>query len=178
MKIVIDKVKNKQVDLSEELPASHYPTLAEMEKAGECSFIEPVRAQISAVWEYDHVRATGSVQSAVQLSCSRCLADYRLPVSSDFTIFYTQAKGEELDEEVELSDEELISASYSGDEIDVDPEIAEQVMLEVPYKPLCSESCRGLCPQCGADLNAGECGCDRGGINLKMAALKKIKIEK
>ena len=79
---------------------------------------------------------------------------------------------------VELSDEELISASYSGDEIVVDSEIAEQVMLEIPYKPLCSESCRGLCPQCGADLNAGECGCDRGGINLKMAALKKIKIEK
>jgi uncharacterized protein len=178
LKIRIDKVKMKQVDLSEEEPASHYPNLAAMEKAGECSFTEPVRAQLSAVWEYGHVRATGAVQSAVQLSCSRCLTDYQLPISSEFTIFYTESKGEELDEEVELSDVELISASYTGDEIDVDSEIAEQVMLEVPYKPLCSESCRGLCPQCGADLNAGDCGCDRGEINLKMAALKKIKIEK
>ncbi|OGU06004.1 MAG: hypothetical protein A2075_22525 [Geobacteraceae bacterium GWC2_58_44] len=178
MKIVIDKVKRTQVDLSEEEPASHYPNLEAMEKAGECSFTEPVRAQVAAVWEYDHVRATGSVQSAVRLSCSRCLTEYQLPISSDFTIFYTESKGEELDEEVELSDVELISASYTGEEINMDSEIAEQVMLEVPYKPLCSESCRGLCPQCGADLNAGDCGCDRGEINLKMAALKKIKIEK
>lgn len=178
MKIEIEKVKRKQVDLSEVEPASHFPSLADMEKTGECSFTRPVSAQLSAIWEYGHVRATGKVESAVRLTCSRCLAEYESPIASEFTIFYTESKGEELDEEVELSDEELISASYSGDEIVLDPEIAEQVMLEIPYKPLCSESCRGLCPQCGADLNAGECGCDRGGINLKMAALKKIKIEK
>lgn len=178
MKIEIDKVKKKPVDLSEVLPASHFPNLAEMEKAGECVFTAPVSARVSAAWEFDHVRAAGRVETAVRLTCSRCLAEYDAPIASDFTIFYTEAKGEELDEEVELSDEELISASYTGDEIDVDPEIAEQVMLEVPYKPLCSESCKGLCHQCGADLNAGECGCDRGGINLKMAALKNIKIDK
>ena len=178
MKIEIEKVKRKQVDLSEVEPASHFPALADMEKNGECSFTQPVSAQLSAIWEYGHVRATGKVESAVRLTCSRCLAEYESQIASEFTIFYTESKGEELDEEVELSDEELISASYSGDEIVVDSEIAEQVMLEIPYKPLCSESCRGLCPQCGADLNAGECGCDRGGINLKMAALKKIKIEK
>jgi len=178
LKIEIEKVKRKQVDLSEVEPASHYASLAEMEKSGECSFTAPVSAQISAAWEYGHVRATGKVESAARLTCSRCLAEYELPISSEFTIFFTESKGDALDEEVELSDEELISASYTGDEIDLDSEVAEQVMLEVPYKPLCSESCRGLCPQCGADLNAGECGCDRGGINLKMAALKKIKIEK
>ena len=178
MKIAIEKVKRTQVDLAEVEPVSHYPSLAGMEKSGECSFTAPVSAEVSAVWEYGHVRATGKVASAVRLTCSRCLAEYELPISSEFTIFFTESKGEELDEEVELSDEELISASYTGDEIDMTAEIAEQVMLEVPYKPLCSESCLGLCPQCGADLNAGECGCDRGGINLKMAALKKIKIEK
>jgi len=178
LKIAIEKVKRMQVELSEVEPASHYPNLAEMEKSGECGFTEPVTAEISAGWEYGHVRAAGKVRTAAKLACSRCLVEYELPISSEFTIFYTEAKGEELDEEVELSDEELISASYTGDEIDLDSEIAEQVMLEIPYKPLCSESCRGLCPQCGADLNAGECGCDRGGINLKMAALKKLKIEK
>jgi uncharacterized protein len=178
LKIRVDDAKKRQIDLSEEEPAAHYPSLAQMEQDGDCSFTAPVRAQVSAVWEYDHVRATGTVESAVRLSCSRCLADYDLPISSEFTIFYTESKGEDLDEEVELSDVELISASYTGDEIDLDFEIAEQVMLEVPYKPLCSETCRGLCPECGADLNLGECGCNRGEINLKMAALKKIKIEK
>jgi uncharacterized protein len=178
LKIRIDEVKKKQLDLNEEQPAAHYPNLVQMEQAGECSFTAPVRAEVSAIWEYDHVRATGSVSSAVRLSCSRCLAEYELPLSSNFTIFYTKSEGDQLDEEVELSDEELISVSYDGEEIDLDHEIAEQVMMEVPFKPLCNESCRGLCTQCGADLNAGECGCDRGGINLKMGALKKIRIEK
>lgn len=178
MKIRIDEVKRTQQDLNEEQPAAHYPNLLQMEQAGECRFTALVRAEVSAIWEYDHVRATGSVTSAVQLSCSRCLAEYELPLSTNFTIFYTKSAGGELDEEVELSDEELISVSYDGEEINLDFEIAEQVMMEVPFKPLCSESCRGLCPQCGTDLNEGECGCDRGGINLKMSALKEIRIEK
>ena len=178
MKIAIEKVKRKQLDLKEEEPALHYPSLAEVEKDGGCTFIAPVSAQVSALWEYDHVRATGSVSSAVRLTCSRCLAEYELPLSSEFTIFYTESTGDDAEEELELSDEDLISATYKGEEIDLDFEIAEQVMLEIPFKPLCSESCRGLCTQCGADLNAGECGCDRGGINLKMAVLQKIKIEK
>lgn len=178
MKIRIDDVKKTRIDLNEEEPAGHYPNLVQMEQAGECSFVEPIKTELSAIWEYDHVRATGKVTSAVQLSCSRCLAEYQLPVSSSFTIFYTKSTGSELEEEVELSDQDLISVSYAGDEINLDSEIAEQVMMEVPFKPLCSESCRGLCPECGADLNAGECGCDRGGINLKMSALKKISIEK
>ncbi|MCM0081998.1 DUF177 domain-containing protein [Geomonas sp. Red32] len=178
MKIRVDDVKKKRIDLTEEEPAEHYPSLVDMEAEDGVTFTKPILAEMSAQWEYGHVRVAGKVESAVRLSCSRCLTEYELPLSSEFTIFYTESKGDEMDEEVELSDEELISASYRGDEIDLDPEIAEQVLLEVPYKPLCKESCLGLCPNCGQDLNHGECGCDRGGINLKMAALKKIKIEK
>jgi uncharacterized protein len=178
LKIRVDDVKKKRIDLDEEEPAQHYPSLVHVEEAGEATFTAPVHVQVSGIWEFDHVRVGGKVSSAARLVCSRCLKEFELPVSSDFTIFYTEAKGDEMEEEVELSDEQLISASYTGDEIDLDPEIAEQVMLELPYKPLCTEDCLGLCPQCGADLNAGECGCDRGGINLKMAALKKLKIDK
>lgn len=174
MKIRVEEVKKKRVELAEEQPAAHFPSLEELEQQGECRFVEPVKAEVSAVWEYDHVRATGSVTTAAELSCSRCLADYRLPISSSFTIFYTKSSGTGLDEEVELSDEDLISVSYEGDEIDMDFEVAEQVMMELPFKPLCSESCKGLCSVCGADLNVAECGCDRGGINLKMSALKKF----
>jgi uncharacterized protein len=178
LKIRVEDVKKKAVDLTEDEPAAHYPSLAAMEQSGEAVFTAPVHSEVSAIWEFGHVRVSGRVESNARLTCSRCLTEYELPLASDFTIFYTQSKGEEMDEEVELSDEELISASYTGDEIEVDPEIAEQVMMEVPYKPLCNEACKGLCPQCGADLNAGECGCDRGPVNLKMAALKKLKIEK
>ena len=118
MKIRVEEVRKKRVELAEEQPAAHFPSLEQLEQQGECRFVEPVKAEVSAVWEYDHVRATGSVTTAAELSCSRCLADYRIPISSGFTIFYTKSAGAGLDEEVELSEEDLISVGYEGDEID------------------------------------------------------------
>jgi len=178
VKIRVEDTKKKTLNLNEVEPAVHYPALVELEKAGEAVFTAPVSVEVNAQWEYDHVRVNGSVQSAVRLTCSRCLAEYQSEIASDFTIFYTQAGKASEDEEVELTDEELISVSYQGEEIDLDFEISEQVMMGIPYKPLCSESCKGLCPDCGADLNARDCGCERGEINLKMSALKNIKIDK
>ena len=46
--------------------------------------------------------------------------------------------------------------------------------MNVPGKFLCSEDCKGLCPQCGADLNEGDCGCDNEVIDPRWEALKKI----
>ena len=50
---------------------------------------------------------------------------------------------------------------YEGDEIDLTPLVHEQTMLALPTRPLCGEECRGLCPRCGVNLNAGPCACPR-----------------
>ena len=52
---------------------------------------------------------------------------------------------------------------YEGEEIDVSPMLRERMLLALPTLPLCREGCRGLCAQCGRDLNAGPCDCARGG---------------
>src|ERR1051325_628957 len=44
-------------------------------------------------------------------------------------------------------------------EVDVTPAIREELFLAAPRYVLCRENCKGLCPQCGKDLNAGPCGC-------------------
>ncbi|UFS69250.1 DUF177 domain-containing protein [Geomonas sp. RF6] len=179
MKIRVEETKKKRLTLEEDEPAEHYAPLAEVEKSGEARFTAPVHVEVSAFWEHDHVRVAGKVATAAALTCSRCLTEFETPLESSFTIIYSQARDESpADEEVELSEEDLVAATYQGDEIDLDFEIAEQVMMEVPYKPLCREACKGLCTECGQDLNVAECGCNRGGINLKMSALQKIKIEK
>ncbi len=46
-------------------------------------------------------------------------------------------------------------------------------MLSVPMKPLCSDECKGICPSCGANLNAAGCGCRIERVDDRMAALKK-----
>jgi uncharacterized protein len=48
-------------------------------------------------------------------------------------------------------------------------------MLALPSRRLCREECKGLCPVCGADLNAGECACEPGGTDPRWSALADWK---
>jgi len=82
------------------------------------------------------------------------------------------------DEDVELAEEDLISATYEGDEIDFTREITEQVILAIPFKPLCSEDCKGLCSNCGAELNISNCACSQDNMNLQFNALKNLKVKR
>ena len=59
--------------------------------------------------------------------------------------------------------------------IDLDALVFEQVLLQVPMKPLCAETCRGLCEQCGANLNAESCACRPGAVDRRLEALKNFK---
>ena len=178
LKLRIDDIKNKAVVLAAEESVVAYTDLQSMVDAGECQFPEPLRLSFTAMKEYDHIRVAGNVETVVRLNCSRCLVEYDLPINSSFTIFYTKAAGMPLDEEVELAEVDLISASYEGDEIDFAPEVTAQVITEIPFKPLCNEDCRGLCSKCGISLNESSCDCDRNGAGFKFSALKGIKIEK
>jgi uncharacterized protein len=76
--------------------------------------------------------------------------------------------------ELETVDEE----PYSGKTIDLAPALREQILLGVPPPPLCDEACKGLCPSCGKDLNAGDCGCVKTTLDPRWAALKSIQLEK
>jgi uncharacterized protein len=179
VKIRADEIKDKVIDLSASEEVTEFPVLAALQEAGECTFTGPLRVQLAVAREYDHIRAQGRVATTVRLSCSRCLADYDQLIDSPFTVFYMPAKaGVKQDEEVELSEEDLISVTFDGDEIDFAREVSEQVLSEIPFKPLCNEECRGLCPTCGSDLNQGDCGCRDEGFSLKFGALKGLKVDK
>lgn len=49
-----------------------------------------------------------------------------------------------------------------------------ETVLALPTKHLCKEDCRGLCPKCGADLNKGDCGCDRRETDPRLEILKSL----
>lgn len=178
MKVQLADLKDKALVLTAEEPVTDYPDLVSMVDAADCLFLAPLRISFTVAREYDHIRAAGRVETTVRLNCSRCLAEYDAQIDSSFTVFYTKASGSPLDEEVELAEEDLISKSYSGEEIDFAPEVSEQVIMEIPFKPLCKENCLGLCSKCGINLNDTACDCDRGAGGFKFGALKGIKIEK
>ena len=179
MKISIVEIKNKPIDLSATEEVGNYLNLMALQESGECRFLGPLRIQLVVAREYDHIRVHGRAETKVRLYCSRCLVEYDMEIDAPFTVFYLRAAtGIVQDEEVELTEEDLVSATYEGEEIDFSPEISEQILTEIPFKPLCNEECRGLCPECGVDLNEAACGCKDQSFSIKFGALKNLKVEK
>jgi len=62
------------------------------------------------------------------------------------------------------------------EEVDITEDIREAVILNLPYSPLCDENCKGLCVQCGKDLNGGPCGCQRREESGSWGALNSLKL--
>jgi len=53
--------------------------------------------------------------------------------------------------------------------------VREQILLALPSRRLCREECKGLCPTCGADLNAGRCDCEQREVDPRWSALAELK---
>lgn len=117
------------------------------------------------------VIARGSANARFQVACSRCLGPATivaeepelrltfLPPSRAAASPRGEAPAEE-DEEggQELELEDIDTFAHDGETIDLGPVVRELLVLAIPMAPLCSESCKGLCPTCGADLNHSSCG--------------------
>ncbi len=69
------------------------------------------------------------------------------------------------------------SIFFEGGEIHLSEIACEQIFLEIPYQPLCREDCKGLCPQCGRDLNLSPCDCVREEWGSGFTALQKMKLD-
>jgi uncharacterized protein len=97
-----------------------------------------------------------------------------------------KGKGKETDKDVEmpatteidgdpLADGDLDLFGYDGENLDLELLLREQFVLAVPYAPLCTEDCLGLCGQCGIDRNHGTCQCEKP-IDPRLSGLKSLKL--
>ena len=94
----------------------------------------------------------GSLKTVVTGECRRCLTPVTSPVAADADALFTQ------DSEAQ-EDPDAYPLASDATEIDLAPAVRQEVLLAVPRFLQCREDCRGLCPRCGQDLNAGPCGC-------------------
>lgn len=124
----------------------------------------------------EEVRVRGQIRTEVELSCDRCLAPRMTPMEVEFdTSFIPQTAASAATENVELLPEHLVVDTYEGDAVDLDELVREQIVLALPSRHLCREDCKGLCPRCGADLNAEHCSCDTAEVDPRWAALADWK---
>jgi uncharacterized protein len=94
----------------------------------------------------------GSLTTRIAGQCRRCLAPLAVPVTADINALFSGDADA-------LEDPNSYLLTPEATEIDLRPAVREELVLAVPQWVLCRDDCRGLCPRCGKDLNAGPCGC-------------------
>lgn len=95
----------------------------------------------------------GQIEGAVKAPCRRCLTETRAGMREEAHVLFSEGAEEDAD------DPDVVQLAPGAAELDLREVVREQWLLNAPRYPLCREDCRGLCPKCGADLNAGDCGC-------------------
>lgn len=180
MRIHIDQIKEDGLQLSYAEPAETFNVLSELIQDRECEFLAPIGAQLQIMRISGLVKVDGTFNTTLRQNCDRCLKEFETDLENDFTLTYTPDLSETTDgdeEERELSTEEMGLMQFRGEEIDLRAGIQEQVVLALPLQTLCSPACKGLCPQCGADLNKADCSCSKVAPTGKFAALRELKLK-
>lgn len=137
--------------------------------------VAPVRLGFDLHKDKDKFRLVGNVSTELELSCSRCLEPFRMAVDVPFDQRYLPQAQASSEEETEVAEEDLETGFYRDEQIDLNELLREQFYLALPMKPLCREACRGLCPQCGTNLNTAQCDCGPAWEDPRLAVLKQLK---
>jgi len=115
----------------------------------------------------------GWVELTLELSCNRCLKTFEQPMHVDFEEqFYPTVdviSGMPLDP----FDEDEIFPIDAHHEVDLTEAVRQNVLLALPMVTICREDCKGLCPQCGQDLNLGSCEC-KPEVDARLSVLKQL----
>ncbi|MHB1131152.1 MAG: YceD family protein [Chloroflexota bacterium] len=123
------------------------------------------------------ILAEATVDTVVEMQCSRCLQPALVPLHLEFTELYQPSidigsglpVADQADEEVFRLDEHH--------HLDLSEAVRQYTIVNLPQFVLCKEDCAGLCPNCGADLNEGSCDCPKQSVDPRLEALGKLLSE-
>lgn len=136
--------------------------------------VSPVHYEFTIKKNKDNLHVEGILSCIVSLICSRCLDEFSYMINTkvDFKMVAQNLAPNE--PEIELKRDEMDIYYYEGNEIELEPILNEEIMLNIPIKPLCKESCKGLCQVCGKNQNYEQCDCSKGVNTILGEKLKKF----
>lgn len=133
------------------------PEVLALEPSAEFHPAGPLCYDLFAQLVDDVLIVRGTVSAAIEGCCARCTQIFSTTVTdSGFLRDYSTLEGAE--------------------EVDVSEDLREAILLNLPHFPLCEDACRGLCPQCGTNLNQTDCGCSQKKDGGAWDALDKLNL--
>lgn len=127
--------------------------------------LRPLNGWFNATRTTEGIYIDGELNSTLTAECVRCLEDAVVPITIHLDeLFYYPPQS--------APEGELVVGEDGF--IDLTPLVRELSLLEVPIKVLCQPGCKGLCQECGQNLNLGECDCVPETIDPRLAALQQL----
>ncbi len=114
-----------------------------------------------------YIKLTAKATLDYTALCARCLC----PVDSTLTVDFDKTAAVKGTLENEDNDDYILAEDGL---VDIDEPLLEELLLELPFRHLCSEDCKGLCPKCGKRLADGDCGCDTKTIDPRLEVLRQL----
>lgn len=144
-------------------------------QTSEMKQVEPLEVTGTAELIEGQIRISGEIETKVELVCARCLESVVEDVHRSFDLFYSPLPHGERPEEARLKEDDAEIGFFEGEGLFLTDVLREQVLLALPMKVICRSDCRGLCPNCGANLNHEECRCETHSTDPRLAPLARLK---
>jgi len=136
-------------------------------------FRHPVAVSATVEKTGNQVFLTASAEATATLTCDRCLTEFDTVLTPRYTMVYVFEETEA--DRFDPSEVQVIPHSLSV--VDIADDVRQTLLLTVPLKLLCSESCKGFCPRCGINWNVASCDCRDEHSDQRWEALKKLRTE-
>lgn len=147
------------------LPLDFSFDFSQVTVGGVCPLAEPVRLTGQVIHRAEVVSVDAVITAKCTRACDRCgretTHEHRVPVARAVV---TELHNEDNDDLIVVQDMKL----------DVQELALSELILNLPMKHLCKADCKGICQKCGADLNDGDCGCDKREVDPRLSALLEL----
>jgi len=173
--VSVERITWEGIDVPVSLDTDWFAYWLKEQPGLDFSVAKPIRGTIHLERHNDNILVRGHLLGELNFTCSRCLDVFAAPLAVDFDLLLKIGRPPIPAQEVELDSGDLDEDYFQDDELDLNALLREQILLTLPLKPLCREECRGLCRQCGANLNREPCSCTAPRLNSSFAALEKLK---
>ena len=142
----------------------------------ELDLAEPVHGTLTVTNTGRLLLVQGELIAKVRLECSRCtepvIYTVTAPIEEEFSI--RGPEGAPLEPVETIDVEEPEASAFADNLLDLTELVRQQILVSLPLRPLCRADCKGLCPECGKNLNEGPCGCPAAPEESPFSVLKSL----
>ncbi len=123
------------------------------------------------------IRIRGRLNVTAQAFCDRCLESANFSIERQFDLVYMPAEEADSASEREIGEAALDVGYYEGAGLVLNDVLREVVLLALPMQLVCSEVCKGICPQCGGNRNQRDCDCHAEATDDRWSKLRSVKAQ-